>query len=63
MGGGPIPSGDPFWGGGAGDCAIAAPDAQAIHSRPARESARTVRPCRMLVCLDNVFALSRRGSD
>ena len=62
MGGGP--SGDPFWGGGpATDCAIAAPDAQAIHSRLARASPRAVRPWPMLVVLDNVLALSRRGSD
>jgi hypothetical protein len=64
MGGGPPLSGDPLCGGGPGDCPMAAPDAQAIHSRPARGSHRAVLPQhRVLVGLDNVFAPSRRGSD
>ena len=61
VGGGPVLSGALYCGAGTADCAIAAPDAQAIHSRPARESRRAVLPCRMLVCLDNVFARWRGG--
>ena len=61
MGGGPILSGDPLCGGGLADCPIAAPDAQAIHSRPVRGSHRAVLPYRVLVGLDNVFAPPHRG--
>jgi hypothetical protein len=63
MGGGPPLSGDPFCGGGLAACPIAAPDAQAIHSRPARGSHRAVLPYRVLVRLDNVFAPPHRGTD
>jgi hypothetical protein len=62
MGGGP-PSGYPFCGGAPADCPIAAPDAQAIHSTPAKGSQRTVLPYRMLVCLGKVSAPSSRGSN
>lgn len=56
-----MPYAGPFCGGGA-DCASAAPDAQAIHNRPAQESRHAAPRCRMLVSLGNVFAPSRRGS-
>jgi hypothetical protein len=53
----------PFWGAGLADCPTAAPDAQASQSKVAKQSHRAILPRRMLVCLDNVFAPSLRGSD